>query len=550
MISYMKHTKNLSTKYIKDMSTKNTEDTKYSIKGRTRKSASPMTHTFVTRIFVSFWYNIFRGFRVLRGQYNLMFFVVTALLLASCTSTPQDATKVDKLPAIYPDYAGVTIPAGIAPMDFDFTGGPYDCIDVVVKGSKGGELHANGDDVDFDVDDWHALTQQNKGGDLTFTVSVENDGHWTQYKDFKMTVSPYALDEWGLSYRRIAPGYEVYGHMGIYQRDLTGFDVEPIIVNSQNNGGCVNCHSFANYSPRDFTFHARGKNGGTIVMRNGKMKKVDIKAMSGGRHGSYNIWHPSCRYIAFSSNSTHQSFYGQSKDKIEVYDLWSDLIVYDIEAEKVLQDERFTDSLNLEMFPSFSPDGKWLYFSTAKPVFMPIETDKLNYSIVRVPFDESTGKLGAIDTVWSSYEHGGGTAMMPRLTPDGRYMLFSLSRCGAFNLYHTESDLRMLDLQTGRAVPTDVLNSPRAESYHAWSSNGRWILCSSRRDDGNYTRTYFAYFDKQGRLHKPFEVPATDPEYFRLFLRSWSRPEFMKEPVRITPRQFYEKALTEPIKVN
>ena len=150
-------------------------------------------------------------------------------------------------------------------------------------------------------------------------------------------------------------------------------------------------------------------------MKDGKMKKVDIKAMSKGRHGSYNIWHPSRKYIAFSSNSTHQSFYGQSKNKIEVYDLWSDLIVYDIDNEQVLQDERFTDSLNLEMFPSFSPDGKWLYFSTAKPVKMPMETDKLHYSIVRVPFDETTGELGALDTVYSAHSQGG-TAMMPRLT--------------------------------------------------------------------------------------------------------------------------------------
>ena len=108
----------------------------------------------------------------------------------------------------------------------------------------------------------------------------------------------------------------------------------------------------------------------------------------------------------------------------------------------------------------------------------------------------------------------------------------------------------MLDIETGQMVNTRPMNSELPESYPSFSSNGRWVLFESRRDDGNYTRTYFAYFDKQGRLHKPFEVPATDPEYFRLFLRSWSRPEFMKEPVRITPRQFYEKALTEPIKVN
>lgn len=330
----------------------------------------------------------------------------------------------------------------------------------------------------------------------------------------------------------LPPGYESWNHMGIYQRNIECFDVEPIIENSQNNKGCVNCHSFANYDPKDFTFHARGKNGGTIVMRDGKMKKVDIKEMSGGRHGSYNIWHPSKRYIAFSSNSTHQAFYGQSKNKIEVYDLWSDLIVYDIDNEKVLQDERFTDSLNLEMFPSFSPDGKWLYFSTAKPVNMPMETDKLHYSIVRVPFDEETGELGEIDTVYSAYEQGG-TAMMPRLTPDGRYMLFSLGECGGYNLYHMESDLKMMDLQTGEMVSTDILNSPRAESFHAWSSNGKWMMYVTKRFDGRYTRLMLAYWDGK-QFHKPFLLPQKNSEDNIQLLMAYNVPEFIKAPVVVS----------------
>ena len=256
------------------------------------------------------------------------------------------------------------------------------------------------------------------------------------------------------------------------------------------------------------------------------------KEMSGGRHGSYNIWHPSKRYIAFSSNSTHQAFYGQSKNKIEVYDLWSDLIVYDIDREQVLQDERFTDSLNLEMFPSFSPDGKWLYFSTAKPVNMPMETDRLHYNIVRVPFDEATGKLGDIDTVYSAYRQGG-TAMMPRLTPDGRYMLFSLGECGGFNLYHTESDLKMMDLETGDMVPTDILNSPRSESHHGWSSNGKWVVYMTKRFDGRYTRLMLAYWDGQ-RFHKPFLLPQQNPEDNLLLLMAYNVPEFIKGPVVVS----------------
>jgi len=452
-----------------------------------------------------------------------------AVLLVSC-SKREAKESVDTLPAIYPDYIGVTVPENICPLDFSVPEAEH--IQALVENDRGETLEESGaDHIEMPVKAWHNLLQGAQ--ELTVTVSAWNKEHpeGATYKPFKINIAKDEIDPW-IAYRLLPPGYESWNHMGIYQRNIECFDVEPIIENSQNNHGCVNCHSFANYDPKDFTFHARGENGGTIVMRDGKMKKVDIKAMSNGRHGSYNIWHPSKRYIAFSSNSTHQSFYGQSKNKIEVYDLWSDLIVYDIDNEKVLQDERFTDSLNLEMFPSFSPDGKWLYFSTAKPVNMPMETDKLHYSIVRVPFDETTGKLGEIDTVYSAHEQGG-TAMMPRITPDGRFMLFSLGECGGYNLYHMESDLKMMDLETREMVPAEVLNSPRAESFHAWSSNGRWVMYVTKRYDGRYTRLMFAYWDGE-KFHKPFLLPQKNPEDNIQLLMAYNVPEFIKAPVVVS----------------
>jgi Tol biopolymer transport system component len=75
------------------------------------------------------------------------------------------------------------------------------------------------------------------------------------------------------------------------------------------------------------------------------------------------------------------------------------------------------------------------------------------------------------------------------------------------------------------------LNSFRAESYPSWSSNGRWIIFISRRADGNYSRVYFAYYDAEGQVHKPFALPQSDPEHDRLLLRSYNRPETMVEPV-------------------
>lgn len=455
-----------------------------------------------------------------------------AILLASC-SKREAKDRLDALPNIYPNYIGVTIPENLCPMNFSVEDAEH--VRAVIKNEEGEMVDVSGTDhVEIPVKAWHKMLTNSQV--LSVEVSVWNEEHpdGMTYKPFTIHIASDEIDPW-IAYRLLPPGYEGWNHMGIYQRNIECFDVEPIIVNSQNNKGCVNCHSFANYSPRDFTFHARGENGGTIVMRDGKMRKVDIKAMSKGRHGSYNIWHPSKRYIAFSSDATHQSFYGQSKDKIEVYDLWSDLIVYDIDKEVVLQDERFIDSLNLEMFPSFSPDGKWLYFSTAKPVNMPMDTDKLHYSIVRVPFDAETGGLGAIDTVYSAYERGG-TAMMPRITPDGRYMLFSLGECGAFNLYHTESDLKMMDLQTQEMIPTDILNSPRSESFHAWSSNGKWLMYMTKRFDGRYSRLMLAYWDGK-RFHKPFLLPQKNPEDNTLLMMAYNVPEFIAGPVVVSKEE-------------
>ena len=446
-------------------------------------------------------------------------------LFAACGSR-EAKDSVDALPEIFPDYVGVTIPRNIAPLNFCVRGATH--IEASLIGCRGHRVQVHGTDhVEFPIGKWHSLLEGEDSLRVSVSVWSDDKPEGIRYKDFAIHIAD-SIDPW-IAYRLIPPGYEGWNRMGIYQRDLASFDVEPIVENSQNNNGCVNCHSFANYDPRNFTFHARGKNGGTIVIRNGQMSKVDIKSMGNGRHGSYNIWHPSTRYIAFSSNATHQSFYGQSQDKIEVYDLWSDLIVYDIDKGRVLTDERFTDTLSLEIFPTFSPDGKWLYFSTAHPVRMPMEVDKLHYSIVRVPFNESDGSLGEIDTVYSAHDRGG-TALMPRISPDGRYMLFSLAECGAFNLYHNESDLQMMDLSTGQMVDTEVINSPRMESYHAWSSNGKWILYSTKKFDGRYTRLMMAYWDGT-RFHKPFLLPQQNPEDNTTLLMAYNIPEFIKRPV-------------------
>ena len=50
-------------------------------------------------------------------------YICMLAVLSACSSAPNADKMVDKQPVIAPDYAGVTIPSNIAPLDFKIVGG-------------------------------------------------------------------------------------------------------------------------------------------------------------------------------------------------------------------------------------------------------------------------------------------------------------------------------------------------------------------------------------------------------------------------------------------
>lgn len=450
-------------------------------------------------------------------------------LLAACSSSsPKDVTIVDEQPAIYPDYVGVTIPTGIAPLDFAMRSDSVTTIDVEVKGSQGGSLHTNGAYADFDIAAWHELLEQNKGGELTVTVCAERDGRWTQYQDFAIHVSTDSLGEWGVTYRRIAPGYEFYGHMGIYQRDLSNFDETPLLENTNISKQCLNCHTANRTNPDQYVFHVRGEMGATVINRHGSIEALQARNDSLGGSMVYPYWHPGGRYCAFSTNKTSQMFHTANPTKrIEVYDSSSDVFVYDTETRTILLDTLTMRKYWAENVPVFSPDGKWLYYMTAKRQIYPTDYDKEKYSLCRVAFDAETGKLGTqVDTLINT-RLTGKSISWPRPSYDGRYIMYAQADYGYFSIWHPEADLWLFNLETGESRTIDEVNSTRAESLHNWSTNSRWFLFTSRRDDGLYSRLYLAHIDEQGHCTKPFMLPQQNPRhYYQQLLYSYNTPDF------------------------
>ena len=461
-----------------------------------------------------------------------MLAILAIFVLLGCTNRVENPTVINELPKIYPDYVGVTIPVEIAPLNFNSVEADIDCMDVVVRGSKGGELHTQGDYADFDIDDWHTLTLQNKGGQLTFTVCIRKNGQWMQYQDFNVSVSPYALEEWGLTYRRIAPGYEVFSHMGLYQRDLSTFDEYVIIENTQVPGMCVNCHSAHQTDPQKFVFHVRGDHGATMFQIDGKREWLKAKNDMLGGSMVYPYWHPSGEYCAFSTNQTRQGFHIMPDERIEVLDLSSDVFVYHPATHEILTDSLLQTKDWNENSPVFSPDGNTLYYMTGKQQDYSTHYKDGRYNLCMIAFDPKTGQFGEkVDTIFNAVAMGK-SLTWPRPSYDGKYILFTLMDYGYFSVWHNESDQWLLDLQSGEARELKEINSDKADSYHNWNLNSHWIVFTSRRDDGLYSRLYLACIDEQGKVSKPFMLPQRHPkEYYSESLYSFNVPDFTKTKV-------------------
>jgi len=479
---------------------------------------------------------------------NLCIIVLLALLTACRqTQVPANFQPVKRDAPIYPDYTGVTIPVNIAPLNFELLAPADDAVTRFTAGDN--ELVCGGLKVRPDIDEWRSLTAAARGGSISVEVFAEKDGQWVRFTPYHIYVSPDSIDPY-LSFRMISPSYVSYEELTINQRCLETFDEQVIVDNmlcsTEAGGQCINCHSFQQWNPDRMQLHARHAHGGTVIVYDGQAEKVEINSQleNSKSPGVYPAWHPSQKLIAYSTNKTLQTFHTADLNKIEVIDAASDLILYDIDSNKVTTIEQQPNEL--ETFPCWSPDGRWLYFASAHFEYpadtvdmseITLRAQEVKYNLYRKPFNPDTREFGPRELVFAA-DTMGMSATLPRISPDGRFLMFTLGEWGNFHIWHRDADLWLLDLSgEGQIRPLSELNSDDTESYHSWSSNGRWVVFSSRRTDGIFTRPFFAHIGADGQASKPFELPTRDPDRHRQLLKSYNVPEFMRGPVTLKPQQ-------------
>ncbi len=482
------------------------------------------------------------------------------MLLSSCVShpdVPSSAKDAKCQPDIFPDYCDVTVPCNIAPLNFMLPKDKFDeCVARFTTPDGKQQTYGDGVKVQIPEKEWHDMLDASKGKSIKVEVWGKKKGEWLSFKPFEIRVAKEPIDEY-LSYRLIEPTYVAWSFMEIAQRNLTTFEETQIFnneitMNDRAKGQCINCHSYQNYKTDNMLFHVRLSNGGTVIVNDGKVSRVNMKRDYTISGGVYPAWHPTAKLIAFSTNQTRQAFHTSNDNKIEVYDLASDMILYDVTTDSVTIVSN--DPELLEVYPTWSPDGKYLYYCKSVP--LPEEMrdkdirttyPKVQYNLYRRSFDLATHNFGDEELVYDAASSDK-SVTLPRISPDGRYLLFAQGQYGCFHSRHRDADIVCIPMEKFSGTPLTVeaasfvdlsaLNSKEnSDSYPTWSSNGHWIMCASRREDGNYSRVYFSYFNN-GKVEKAFLMPQEDPEYNTFLLKSYNRPEFMIEPVRISVDEF------------
>ena len=471
------------------------------------------------------------------------------LVLAGCKDNIHITGEIDLLPAIYPDYQGVTIPPNIAPLNFEVTTDREGEWGLLIQTTEQTYcMFADERLFAFEEDFWKSLLKENRGKSLAFQLCLKENGEWLSCKSFTMEVASEDIDPY-LVYRLIPPGYGLWKEMGIYQRNLEGYEEKAVYRNLEGKGNCVNCHSFCGGNPDKMLLHMRSILPGTYLFKDGKKEKLDTKTSHTISPLVYPYWHPSGNYVAFSVNKTSQVLHVRNLNRIEVYDEASDVVVYDVNKREIVTSALLSSEQAYETFPSFSPDGKYLYYCTAVAVdTMPKQFREVKYSLCRVAFDSSMRTFGTqVDTLYHALREGRSVSF-PRVSPDGKQLVFTLSDYGNFSIWHKDADLYSLDLQTGQISCLDALNSEDVESYHSWSSNSRWLVFSSRREDGLYTKPYIAYMDETGNPAKPILLPQRNPkDFYESQMNAYNVPEFVTGEVPYTSREISDFAYEAPV---
>ena len=185
------------------------------------------------------------------------------------------------------------------------------------------------------------------------------------------------------------------------------------------------------------------------------------------------------------------------------------------------------------MYPRWTPDGEAIVFSDAiKPEY----GQRVRFDLRVVPFNEGQG--GKPEDI-SGASSNGKSNYFPRFSPNGKWLSFC--QCNFGSLIKSSSDVCLLPANLQGPARVLESNVPHAaDSWHSWSSNSRWLVFATKREDGIYAQLYFTHIDDAGRASPAVRLPLERPP-----LASFNIPEFVADWPMIAERDLFEALRVE-----
>ncbi len=470
--------------------------------------------------------------------------IVTGTILPGCIYRPKDTVEIYSDATIFPEYYNLTVPPNIAPLNFIIRE-PGSKFSVEISGadSKPILIRQKSPEIRILQKAWKELLKDNAGNKIYVKIKVFKEGVWKKFPVIEHAVAHEPIDS-HLVYRLVHAVYLKWRDMGIYQRNLTSFEESTLIENSSTGHGCMNCHTFSGNNPSRMLVHFRILHQGTLIWNEGNLSKTDTKTPATISAGVYPSWHPDGKYIAFSAGKLIPHLTTRLEKTVDVSDSASDIFVYDTEKNEVYVPPALSTDRR-ENMPVWSPDGKFLYYIEAPAATQGDTESRLHqkYSLKRIAFEPELCVWGEPEMVLSS-EETGMSISMPSISPDGKFVVCSMTDYGYFTIFHKQSDLYLVNTGSGEFKKLE-LNSESTESHSCWSSNGRWLVFSSKRTDDVFTRPFIAYIDSNGVAHKPFLLPQKDPDIYNRLQANYNLPELVTGKVELSPFDIRDVVLKE-----
>lgn len=453
--------------------------------------------------------------------------------------------------AVFPDYdqENLFIPVNIAPLNFCILKKEAKTVSLVGVGDSIVVKVKNGQVV-FPIKEWKSILLGAKGG-FVRVKALDKDKKIVWHTVWH--IAPEPIDPY-LVYRINAYDENPCRLLQTFERSVEDFNSSVLMDNSLIDGGCFNCHSSAKNDGACLSVHLRGNIDGTLIRRNGEFVKIKIPDGFPDLRLTYPAWHPSKRFIAYSTNRINV-FHASNKNKNQdlITDTLGLIVVYDIDNNRLLP------TLSGEAsFPIWSKDGLRLYFCRVNKSMYKDSLSGLKaisdfrYGLYYMAFDTLNLSFSKPVPVCidSSY-----SLSLPALDESGRFMVVCLLPLGSFPSQNS-GELALIDLEENKGGGLcsykiiKELAGADGEKSHTFSSNGRWMVFGSKRVNGSMAFPFVCYFNNKGEFCSPFILPQKEGDFYAKTIKSFLFPVLNKNKVDFNKDEWAQACRKDPVFIN